>query len=108
LLAKYEFEGGLKDEEVMGDLYDFLIAGASFGAIMENQAAELGMRMSSMENATENCGEVLAGEKDGKTLCCEFLNVFGFRVATCVQSSETGCDYNRCERKEGLAILFYS
>lgn len=25
------------------------------------QAAELGMRMSSMDNATKNCGEVLAG-----------------------------------------------
>jgi len=61
LLSKYEFEGGLKDEEVMGDLYDFLLAGATFGAIMENQAAELGMRMSSMENATKNCGEVLGG-----------------------------------------------
>lgn len=61
VLQKYEFEGGLKDEEVMGDLYDFLVAGAVYGAVMENQAAELGMRMSSMENATKNCGEVLAG-----------------------------------------------
>ena len=61
LLAGYEFEGGLKDEEVLGDLYDFLICGATYGAIMENQAAELGMRMSSMENATKNCGEVLSG-----------------------------------------------
>lgn len=37
LLYKYDFEGGLKDEEVMADLYDFLIAGAAYGAIMENQ-----------------------------------------------------------------------
>jgi ATP synthase F1 gamma subunit len=59
--ARYEFEGGLKDEEVLGDLYDFLVCGSLFGAIMENQAAELGMRMSSMENATKNCGEVLSG-----------------------------------------------
>lgn len=58
LSAVYEFEGGLKDEEAMADLYDFLIAGSLYGAIMENQAAELGMRMSSMENATKNCGEV--------------------------------------------------
>ncbi len=50
-----------QDEEVLADLYDFLIAGAAYGAIMENQAAELGMRMSSMENASKNCGEVLAG-----------------------------------------------
>jgi F0F1-type ATP synthase gamma subunit len=46
---------------VLGDLYDFLVCGSLFGAIMENQAAELGMRMSSMENATKNCGEVLSG-----------------------------------------------
>ncbi len=61
MLYKYEFEGGLKDEEVLGDLYDYLVCGSLFGAIMENQAAELGMRMSSMENATKNCGEVLSG-----------------------------------------------
>jgi len=61
LLQDYEFEGGLKDQEVLGDLYDFLLAGATFGALMENQAAELGMRMSSMDNATKNCGEVLGG-----------------------------------------------
>jgi hypothetical protein len=41
LLQNYEFEGGLTNEEVLGDLYDFLICGASFSAIMENQAAEV-------------------------------------------------------------------
>merc|ERR1711991_266087 len=61
IMEEYEFEGGLQDEEVMSDLYDFMICGATYGAIMENQAAELGMRMSSMENATKNCGEVLMG-----------------------------------------------
>jgi ATP synthase F1 gamma subunit len=61
VLQKYDFDGGLKDEDVLADLYDFLVAGVLYGGVMENQAAELGMRMSSMENATKNCGEVLAG-----------------------------------------------
>jgi hypothetical protein len=52
LVQTYELEGD-KDAEVLGDLYDFLICGATYGGVMENQAAELGMRMSSMENATK-------------------------------------------------------
>ena len=42
LLQMYECEGGLKDEENLADMYDFLLAGATYGAIIENQAAELG------------------------------------------------------------------
>jgi len=60
-MYEYEMEGGISDKEVMGDLYDYLIAGASYGGMSENQAAELGMRMSGMDNATKNCGEVLEG-----------------------------------------------
>lgn len=57
----YEFEGSA--EEVLGDLYDFLLSGTLYGSLMENMCSELGFRMSAMDGATSNCGEVLSGLK---------------------------------------------
>jgi ATP synthase F1 gamma subunit len=54
----YEFEEDAHQVHLQ-DLYEFRLGSFLLNAIVENQAAELGARMSSMDNATRNAGEML-------------------------------------------------
>jgi len=54
---KTSFEGNGK--EIISDLYGFYVAGLLYSALIENIACELGSRMSSMDNATRNAGEMI-------------------------------------------------
>jgi len=53
----YEFDG--EKEAVLGDLYDYYIATNVYGALIDNAAAELSARMSSMENASKNAASMI-------------------------------------------------
>jgi F-type H+-transporting ATPase subunit gamma len=52
-----EFDGW--SEDILAGLYQYNIQALLYGAILENQAVELGARMTSMENATRNAGDML-------------------------------------------------
>jgi F-type H+-transporting ATPase subunit gamma len=53
----FEFEDDQLSQ--MSDLFEFHFGSALFNSYIENQASELGARMSSMDNATRNAGEML-------------------------------------------------
>jgi F-type H+-transporting ATPase subunit gamma len=56
-LAAYEYE---PDElDILGDLLPRNIAVQIFRALLENAASEQGARMSAMDNATRNAGEMI-------------------------------------------------
>jgi F-type H+-transporting ATPase subunit gamma len=52
-----EFDGW--NEDILAGLYQYNIQALLFSSIIENQAVELGARMSSMDNATRNAGDML-------------------------------------------------
>jgi len=54
----YEFEEDSKDIHLR-DYAEFCLSGLLWKAYLDNNAAELGARLSSMENASKNAGEVL-------------------------------------------------
>jgi F-type H+-transporting ATPase subunit gamma len=55
--AAYEFEPG--EEEILAELLPRNIAVQAFRALLENAASEQGARMSAMDNATRNAGEMI-------------------------------------------------
>lgn len=57
-LDDYEFEDDSKGEH-LADLSQFHLTATVFSALLENQASELGARMTSMDTATTNAGEMI-------------------------------------------------
>ncbi|MGV6846800.1 MAG: F0F1 ATP synthase subunit gamma [Marinibacterium sp.] len=55
--AFYEYEPG--EEEILADLLPKGVSTAIFSALLENGASEQGARMSAMDNATRNAGEMI-------------------------------------------------
>jgi ATP synthase F1 gamma subunit len=55
--SPYEFEGDSK--EILNDLYAYHLSSLMYSAIIESSAAELGARMSAMDNATRNAKELI-------------------------------------------------
>ncbi len=53
----YDYEPG--EEEILADLLPKGVATAIFSALLENGASEQGARMSAMDNATRNAGEMI-------------------------------------------------
>ncbi len=53
----YEFEPG--EEEILTELLPRAVATQLFSALLENAASEQGARMSAMDNATRNAGEMI-------------------------------------------------
>jgi len=53
----YDYEPG--EEEILADLLPRAVATAIFSALLENAASEQGARMSAMDNATRNAGEMI-------------------------------------------------
>ena len=53
----YEFEPG--EDEILGNLLPKNISTQIFKAMLENSASEQGSRMSAMDNATRNAGEMV-------------------------------------------------
>ena len=68
-VTSYEFE----DEKpaALQNFYEYYLGTLLYSALTENAAAELCARMTSMDNATRNAGEMLDGGMDGKQLCME-------------------------------------
>jgi len=52
-----EFDG--ESEDILDGLYQYNLQALLYSSIIENQAVELGARMTSMENATRNAGDML-------------------------------------------------
>jgi F-type H+-transporting ATPase subunit gamma len=52
-----EFDG--ENEDILAGLYQYNLQALLYSSIIENQAVELGARMTSMENATRNAGDML-------------------------------------------------
>lgn len=57
-MVAYEFEPDTKSE-VMTDMYEYLLASQIFHCLMDAAASEQSSRMSAMENATKNSGEMI-------------------------------------------------
>jgi F-type H+-transporting ATPase subunit gamma len=57
LRASYEYEPD--EEEILAELLPRYIATQVFRALLENAASEQGARMSAMDNATRNAGEMI-------------------------------------------------
>jgi len=57
-LDNYEFEDDFKIEH-LADLSQFHLTATVFSSLLENQASELGARMTSMDTATTNAGEMI-------------------------------------------------
>jgi F-type H+-transporting ATPase subunit gamma len=55
--AAYEYEP--EEEEILADLLPRYVATQVFRALLENAASEQGARMSAMDNATRNAGEMI-------------------------------------------------
>ena len=55
--AAYEYEP--EEEEILADLLPRNLAVQVFRALLENAASEQGARMSAMDNATRNAGEMI-------------------------------------------------
>ena len=55
--ANYDYEPG--EEEILTDLLPRSIATQIFAALLENAASEQGARMSAMDNATRNAGDMI-------------------------------------------------
>jgi F-type H+-transporting ATPase subunit gamma len=56
-LSTYEFDSD--KAESMADLYEFMLASQIFHAFMDGAAAEQSARMTAMENASKNAGEII-------------------------------------------------
>ena len=56
-LSTYEFDSD--KTEAMADLYEFMLASQIFHSFMDGAAAEQSSRMTAMENASKNAGEMI-------------------------------------------------
>jgi len=54
-----KFELDDADDSLLSDLFTFWIACSLYGALVTNAAAEFGARMTSMDNATRNAGDMI-------------------------------------------------
>jgi len=54
----FEFEG--EDSRIMADLVQFRLAVSVFSALLENATCEQSARMSAMDGASKNCGEMIS------------------------------------------------
>lgn len=57
-MVKYEFEPDIKSE-VLTDLYEYMLTSQLFYCFMDGAAAEQSSRMTAMENASKNAGEMI-------------------------------------------------
>lgn len=57
-MVEYEFEPDTKSE-VIGDLYEYMLTSQLFHSFLDGAAAEQGSRMTAMENASKNAGEMI-------------------------------------------------
>jgi F-type H+-transporting ATPase subunit gamma len=57
-MVEYEFEPDVKSE-VMVDLYEYMLTSQLFYCFMDGAAAEQSSRMTAMENASKNAGEMI-------------------------------------------------
>jgi len=57
-MVEYEFEPDVKSE-VMTDLYEYVLTSQLFYCFMDGAAAEQSSRMTAMENASKNAGEMI-------------------------------------------------
>lgn len=57
-LTAYEIEPE-RDPEVMGNLYEFLVASQVYHSMLEGTTSEQSARMTAMENASKNAGEMI-------------------------------------------------
>lgn len=57
ILPAYDFDSD--KPEAMGDLYEYLIASQLFHSFMDGAASEQSSRMTAMENASKNAGEMI-------------------------------------------------
>jgi len=57
-MVEYEFEPDTKSE-VVKDLHEYLLTSQIFHSFMDGAAAEQGSRMTAMENASKNAGEMI-------------------------------------------------
>ncbi|CAM9360984.1 unnamed protein product [Discosporangium mesarthrocarpum] len=57
-MVEYEFEPDTKDE-VLADLYEYLLASQMYHSLMEGATSEQSSRMNAMENASKNAGEMI-------------------------------------------------
>jgi F-type H+-transporting ATPase subunit gamma len=57
-MMEYEFEPDVKSE-VMQDLYEYLLTSQIYYSFMDGAAAEQSSRMTAMENASKNAGEMI-------------------------------------------------
>ncbi|CAN0269878.1 unnamed protein product [Ascophyllum nodosum] len=58
MMVEYEFEPDTK-EEVMEDLYEYLLASQLWHSLMESATSEQSSRMNAMENASKNAKEMI-------------------------------------------------
>ncbi|CAM9514454.1 unnamed protein product [Sphacelaria rigidula] len=58
IMVEYEFEPDTK-EEVLDDLYEYLLASQVWHSLMESATSEQSSRMNAMENASKNAGEMI-------------------------------------------------
>jgi F-type H+-transporting ATPase subunit gamma len=56
-LMEYEIDGD--KNELMGDMYEFMLASQVYHSFMDGAASEQSSRMAAMENATKNAGEMI-------------------------------------------------
>lgn len=57
LLGEYEFDAD--KEDFVSDLYEYMLASQIFHSFMDGAAAEQSSRMTAMENASKNAGEMI-------------------------------------------------
>jgi len=57
-MPEYEFEPDTKSE-IMTDMHEYLLTSQLFHSFMDGAAAEQSSRMSAMENASKNAGEMI-------------------------------------------------
>jgi len=57
-LNLFEFEDELREDHTK-DMGEFALAGSLYASYLDNQTSELGARMTSMDNASRNAGQVL-------------------------------------------------
>lgn len=57
ILPAYDFDSD--KPEAMGDLYEYMIASQIFHSFMDGAASEQSSRMTAMENASQNAGEMI-------------------------------------------------
>jgi F-type H+-transporting ATPase subunit gamma len=57
-MMAYEFEPDIKGE-VMNDMYEYLLTSQIFHSFMDGAASEQSARMTAMENASQNAGEMI-------------------------------------------------